>query len=94
MTRMPTFEHTFFDHSSVMFGPLGQNFFMGTQETVIYLLVKRNPRYRTYIPILIFWADFGGKIVAVVTRYRKSVVPQNPATGLTFLVNCYLENLF
>ena len=70
---MPIFEHTFLSHynSAIITQPfLGQldwKIVMGTQETIIYRLVIRNPKYDAYFSFLIFYATFGGKIGVVTT---------------------------
>ena len=44
----------------VIFGPIGLNIFMGTQETIIYQLAVKNPRYDAYITFLgHFWRENG-----------------------------------
>ena len=45
-----------------VFGPIGLKFFMGTQETVIYRLVMRNPSNIAYFSFFIFRATFYGKM--------------------------------
>ena len=42
MARMPIFGHTFFGHNSAISGPIRLKFFMGVQETIIYVLVMSN----------------------------------------------------
>ena len=51
--RLPIFGHTYFDHDSGIFGPIGLINYMGT---IIYRLVIKNISYDTYSSFLIFWA--------------------------------------
>ena len=56
------FGHTFFGHKSAIFRPIGLTTFLGTQETIFYRLVVRNPIYDAHFSFLNFWATFGGKM--------------------------------
>ena len=48
MTRIPIFGNTFLGHNPAISGSIGMKFFMGTQETIIYRLLVRNPSYDAY----------------------------------------------
>ena len=45
--------HAMFGHNAAIFGPIGQKIYMGTQQTIIYRLVMKNPGYDAYIEFLI-----------------------------------------
>ena len=51
MACMPIFGHTFFAHNSAIFGPIGLEILMGTQETIIYRLVVRKQNYDAHFYI-------------------------------------------
>ena len=62
-------------------GQLAWNIFLGTQDTIIYRLVARNPSYDANFSFFkIFRATFGGKMCVATTR--------------TPLVSHYLEIMF
>ena len=73
------------------------NFIVGTQEIIIYRLVKRNPSYQAYFHILIFGSLLAGKwawspcrpqrIWGLLTQLKSWPI------GRTFWVNYYLEKL-
>ena len=60
---------------------------MGTQETIIYRLVVRNPGYDGYFSVLIFLATFGGKMGVATTRalmvWGLQIRPKSWPTGWT-----------
>ena len=58
---MPIFGHTFFGHELAIFGPIRLKILKGTQETIIYRLVVRNPSYDFYFLVLIFGPLLAGK---------------------------------
>ena len=65
----------------------GLKFFMGTQKTIIYLLVVRKPCYDACFIFLIFWATFGGKMGVVITRDPNGLGSSNPTKKLAHWVN-------
>ena len=52
---------------------------MGTQETVIYRMVVRNPRYGANFSFLIFRANFGRKMGVASMRTPNGPRSRNPA---------------
>ena len=50
-----------FGYNSAIFWPIRLNFFMGTQETIIYRLVMRNLSFGPYLPFWFFWPCEGQK---------------------------------
>ena len=69
---------------------------MGTQETIIYRLVMRNPSYDANFSFS--WVTFGGKMGVAATRPPSCLGPSNLtkklATWWTFWANHYLEHHF
>ena len=51
---------------------------MGTQETIIFRVVLRNPSYDAYFSVLGFLATFGGKMGVATMRTPNSLGPPNP----------------
>ena len=49
------------------FGHSGLEFFMRTQETIIYRLVLTNPGFGPYLPFSIFWALKRGTVWGLKT---------------------------
>ena len=94
MAHMPIFWHTFFDHNSAIFGPIGLTFFMETKETIIHWLVVRNPSYDAYFSLLIFWVTFGVKMGVVTTRAPSGRGSPNPAKKLADRVDLLDKPLF
>ena len=89
--HMPIFGHMFL----AIFWPIGLKMFMGTQETIIYRWVKRNPSYHDYFQILIFWAGrWAWSSHRPIRVWGLKTQPKRWPTGRTFWVNCYLENMF
>ena len=68
------------------------------QQTIIYLLLVRNPRYNAYFSFLIFWVTFGGEMGVATTPAPIGPGSSNPAkklaTGRNFWANHYLEIIF
>ena len=60
---------------------------MGTQETIIYRLVLRNPSFGPYLLFSIFWALMGPKKGRGPTDTPRGLGPQNPTKKLTHLVD-------
>ena len=61
---------------------------MGSQETIIYRLVKRNPICHAYFLILIFWAGLESEVLKVKTQ------PKSRPTGWNFWVSCFIGSVF
>ena len=60
---------------------------MGTQETIIYRLVKPNLTFGPYLSFLVFEAIFGHKNGRGPTRAHMGLGAQNPTKKLTHLVD-------
>ena len=92
------FGQTFFGHNSAIFEPIGLKLFIGTQKTIIYRLVVRNPSYDVFFPVLIFGTLLAGKwawpprvrLIVWSLQTRTKIWP----TRWTFWVNRDLEIMF
>ena len=78
--------------------PIGLKIFMGTQETIIYRLLVRNPSYDAYFSALIFrpllavkWAWPPHTLLMI---YGLQTRPKRWPTRCTFWVHYYLEIMF
>ena len=78
----------------------GLKFFMGTQKTIAYRLVMRNPSYDVYFSFLIFWVTLAGKWAwpprAPLTVCGLQAQPKVGPLGAEwyFWANRYLEIMF
>ena len=69
----------FFGHQGMPIAHIWANWaeiFMGTQETIIYRLVKRNQLFDTILPILILWVNFVRKMGVATTRAPMGLGPR------------------
>ena len=60
-TNYSIYGHTYFAHNSAIFWPNGLKFFVGTRDTIIYRLVKRNRGYDLNSKSSIFRPFLAGK---------------------------------